>query len=241
MSRKLQDVFFRKAKAEGYLARSAYKLLELQKQHRIIPSGATGPKAFPQRCNRSVWMPVADSSYIADGNVLDLGCSPGAWLQVAAESTSGQIIGIDLKVRLSNVLVYQAICLVYQAICMPPAYIIYRLQECTIPPGLDKQQVRVLRADAGKLKKADLFPFCQVSLCTITLSAALECSDHHHLACASFLLQGFHAVLSDLCHATIGNSAADAARSLQLGTTAAMLAVGTSFPELGTFCSAALQ
>ena len=100
MSRKLQDVFFKKAKAEGYLARSAYKLLELQKQHRIIPSGATGPKAFPQRCHRSVSVPLADSSFFADGNVLDLGCSPGAWLQVAAESTSGQIVGIDLKVRL---------------------------------------------------------------------------------------------------------------------------------------------
>ena len=41
MSRKLQDAFFKRAKAEGYLARSAYKLLELQKQHQIIPSGVT--------------------------------------------------------------------------------------------------------------------------------------------------------------------------------------------------------
>jgi len=39
MSRKLQDVFFKQAKKEGYLARSAYKLLEIQKEYRVISKG----------------------------------------------------------------------------------------------------------------------------------------------------------------------------------------------------------
>lgn len=64
------DHFFKQAKAQGYLARSAYKLLEIQKRHRVIPQG---------------------------GTVLDLGCSPGAWLQVAIESAASLVVGIDLK------------------------------------------------------------------------------------------------------------------------------------------------
>jgi hypothetical protein len=39
MSRKLQDLFFKQAKKEGYLARSAYKLLEIQKEYRVISGG----------------------------------------------------------------------------------------------------------------------------------------------------------------------------------------------------------
>lgn len=70
--RVLHDPYFKKAKAEGYLARSAYKLIEIQERKRLIPKG---------------------------GRVLDLGCAPGAWLQVASELTgpSGTIVGIDLK------------------------------------------------------------------------------------------------------------------------------------------------
>lgn len=70
--RVLHDEFFKKAKDEGYLARSAYKLQELAQRHRLVPRG---------------------------GRVLDLGCAPGAWLQVAAEITgpSGVVVGIDLK------------------------------------------------------------------------------------------------------------------------------------------------
>ncbi len=62
------------AKKEGYIARSAYKLMEIQQKHKIIPPG---------------------------GAVLDLGCSPGAWLQVACQSIGppnkgGAVVGIDL-------------------------------------------------------------------------------------------------------------------------------------------------
>lgn len=67
-----KDRFFHKAKAEGFLARSAYKLDEIQKKHRILKSGD--------------W-------------VLDLGAAPGAWSQVACKivGPQGRVIGLDLK------------------------------------------------------------------------------------------------------------------------------------------------
>lgn len=70
--RVLHDEYFRKAKAEGYLARSAYKLLEIQKRRDIIREGQA---------------------------VLDLGCAPGSWLQVASElvGPAGLVVGIDLS------------------------------------------------------------------------------------------------------------------------------------------------
>jgi 23S rRNA (uridine2552-2'-O)-methyltransferase len=70
--RELHDPYFKKAKAEGYLARSAYKLKEINDRKRLLGKGA---------------------------RVLDLGCAPGAWLQVAAEivGPSGVVVGIDLQ------------------------------------------------------------------------------------------------------------------------------------------------
>ncbi|MFO0858477.1 MAG: RlmE family RNA methyltransferase [Phycisphaerales bacterium] len=69
--RTLHDEFFLKAKAEGYAARSAYKLLEIQERKRLLRRGNA---------------------------VLDLGCAPGSWLQVAAElvGDDGVVVGIDL-------------------------------------------------------------------------------------------------------------------------------------------------
>ena len=57
--REIHDHFFQQAKREGYVARSAYKLKEIQERRKIIHRG---------------------------DRVLDLGCAPGAWLQVANES-----------------------------------------------------------------------------------------------------------------------------------------------------------
>lgn len=70
--RVLHDQYFRMAKAEGYLARSAYKLKEIQERRRLFGPGA---------------------------RVLDLGCAPGAWVQVAVEVVGprGVVVGIDLK------------------------------------------------------------------------------------------------------------------------------------------------
>jgi 23S rRNA (uridine2552-2'-O)-methyltransferase len=85
--RKLHDKFFKQAKAEGYVARSAYKLIEINEKKRLIRRGA---------------------------KVLDLGCAPGSWLQVVEEivGARGAAVGVDLqRVDLSfgpNVHVLQA-------------------------------------------------------------------------------------------------------------------------------------
>ena len=70
--RKLHDKYFKQAKREGYVARSAYKLLEIQQRRKLIRKG---------------------------DRVLDLGCSPGSWLQVAEKiiGEEGTLVGIDLK------------------------------------------------------------------------------------------------------------------------------------------------
>ncbi len=67
-----KDRFFHKAKAEGYLARSAYKLDEVQKKFRLLSPGDF---------------------------VLDLGAAPGAWSQVACKvvGANGRVVGLDLK------------------------------------------------------------------------------------------------------------------------------------------------
>jgi len=69
--RVLHDEYFHKAKREGYVARSAYKLLEVNEKKRLIRRG---------------------------DRVLDLGCAPGSWLQVARDivGPKGEIIGVDL-------------------------------------------------------------------------------------------------------------------------------------------------
>jgi 23S rRNA (uridine2552-2'-O)-methyltransferase len=66
-----KDAFYHKAKREGYRARSAYKLLELNREFHILKPG-----------NR----------------VVELGSWPGGWVQVAAElvGNTGKVIGIDL-------------------------------------------------------------------------------------------------------------------------------------------------
>ncbi|KAG0473683.1 hypothetical protein HPP92_015540 [Vanilla planifolia] len=71
----LQDFYCREAQRLGYVARSAFKLLQMQKQFKLIGAG---------------------------DSVLDLGCAPGAWLQVACQSLGplekgGAVVGVDLK------------------------------------------------------------------------------------------------------------------------------------------------
>ncbi|GJQ29193.1 MAG: 23S rRNA (uridine(2552)-2'-O)-methyltransferase [Phycisphaerae bacterium] len=70
--RQLHDRYFKQAKAEGYAARSAYKLIEINESRRLI-----------RRNDR----------------VLDLGCAPGSWLQVAQEVVGehGRVVGVDLQ------------------------------------------------------------------------------------------------------------------------------------------------
>lgn len=70
-SRKRSDHWTRKAKDEGYAARSVYKLVEIDKRFPVFARG--------QR-------------------VLDLGCSPGSWSRYARQriGSGGLLVGIDL-------------------------------------------------------------------------------------------------------------------------------------------------
>jgi len=72
MARDVHDHYFRLAKKEGYRSRAAYKLIELDERRRLLRKG---------------------------DRVLDCGCAPGSWLQVAAHRVGarGHIVGIDLK------------------------------------------------------------------------------------------------------------------------------------------------
>jgi 23S rRNA (uridine2552-2'-O)-methyltransferase len=66
------DSYYKKAKKEGYRARSAYKLEQLSKKYKLIKAG---------------------------NKVIDLGSAPGSWLQILQElvGEKGIVIGVDLK------------------------------------------------------------------------------------------------------------------------------------------------
>ena len=67
-----RDSWRKQAKASGYRARSAFKLKQIQERHKIIT---------------------------LDDSVLDVGCHPGGWAQVAVElvGKKGKVVGVDLK------------------------------------------------------------------------------------------------------------------------------------------------
>ena len=67
-----KDHLYKQAKEQGYRSRAAYKLMELDKKHRLLRQGM---------------------------RVLDLGCYPGGWLQIALEKVGpkGIVIGVDLR------------------------------------------------------------------------------------------------------------------------------------------------
>jgi 23S rRNA (uridine2552-2'-O)-methyltransferase len=69
IERQLQDPYVRKAKEAGYRSRAAYKLLEIDEEAHILKRG--------QR-------------------VVDLGCAPGGWVQVALFKGAAEVVGIDL-------------------------------------------------------------------------------------------------------------------------------------------------
>ena len=79
-----KDYYRKRSKEEGYRSRSAYKLIQLNESYHILKPGST---------------------------VVDVGCAPGGWLQVArkAVSRSGRIIGVDIKkvVQLEGVTILQ--------------------------------------------------------------------------------------------------------------------------------------
>jgi 23S rRNA (uridine2552-2'-O)-methyltransferase len=67
-----QDFYYRKAKAQGLRARSAFKIEEIVRRHKFLATGQA---------------------------VLDLGAAPGGFLQVLAEAVGerGVAVGVDLE------------------------------------------------------------------------------------------------------------------------------------------------
>ncbi len=80
LERQLNDPYVQRARAEGFRSRAAFKLIELDDRERFLRPGA---------------------------RVVDLGCAPGGWLQVAVERVNalglrpgrpvGRVLGIDLQ------------------------------------------------------------------------------------------------------------------------------------------------
>lgn len=80
LSRQLNDPYVQRAKKDGYRGRAAYKILELDDKFRFLVPGA---------------------------RVVDLGCAPGGWCQIAAKRVNalgdrkgkeiGTVLGVDLQ------------------------------------------------------------------------------------------------------------------------------------------------
>ena len=72
VNRQKRDIFVRKSKIEGFRARSAYKLIEINEKFKILKGGMI---------------------------VVDIGAAPGSWSQYASRivKNSGHVISIDLK------------------------------------------------------------------------------------------------------------------------------------------------
>ncbi|MCB5409312.1 RlmE family RNA methyltransferase [Pseudogemmobacter faecipullorum] len=80
LERQLNDPYVQRAKREGYRGRAAFKIMELDDRYGFLKPGA---------------------------RVVDLGCAPGGWCQVAvprinalgenAKKPQGRIIGVDLQ------------------------------------------------------------------------------------------------------------------------------------------------
>ena len=66
----IQDAYFKKAKQEGFRARSIYKIKEIDEKFHLIKK---------------------------EDHILDLGCAPGSWLQYFSKKTKGNIYGFDLQ------------------------------------------------------------------------------------------------------------------------------------------------
>ncbi len=72
MARHLNDPFVQASKAEGFVSRAAYKLIEINDKYKILKP---------------------------DSVILDVGCCPGSWLQaiwITIKSKNSLLVGIDL-------------------------------------------------------------------------------------------------------------------------------------------------
>lgn len=182
---------------QGYLSRAAYKLLQLDDKHGVLP-----------RSHGST--------------VLDLGCFPGAWLQVACQrlgprEREGRVVGIDLKAMERPATLCDDRVMVRRCRCCR------RRRRCclrcscksflTIAASIDSSPDRNLigshvanRHAASRVRAASLVGVLQVYQADAT---SLLPPDLRPFA-------PFNAVLSDMCHDTSGSDVADVGRSLAL-------------------------
>ena len=71
VNKQRRDIYVRQSKVDGYRARSAYKLIEIDEKFKIFKGGI---------------------------NVIDIGAAPGSWSQYASKVIkNGKLISIDLK------------------------------------------------------------------------------------------------------------------------------------------------
>ena len=71
INKQRRDIYVRQSKVDGYRARSAYKLIEIDEKFKIFKGGLS---------------------------VIDIGAAPGSWSQYALKaSKSGKLISVDLK------------------------------------------------------------------------------------------------------------------------------------------------
>ena len=71
VNKQRRDIYVRQSKVDGYRARSAYKLMEIDEKFKIFKGGLS---------------------------VIDIGAAPGSWSQYAMKiAKSGKLISIDLK------------------------------------------------------------------------------------------------------------------------------------------------
>ncbi len=71
VNKQRRDTYVRQSKVDGYRARSAYKLIEIDEKFKIFKGGLT---------------------------VIDIGAAPGSWSQYASKvAKNGKLISIDLK------------------------------------------------------------------------------------------------------------------------------------------------
>jgi len=69
LERQLNDPYVAEAKAKGYRSRAAFKLSEIDDRFHLLKRGS---------------------------RVIDLGCAPGGWVQIALQRGVGTIVGVDL-------------------------------------------------------------------------------------------------------------------------------------------------
>jgi len=71
LNRQINDPYVKAAKTMGYRSRAAFKLAEIDDRFHLIRPGC---------------------------RVIDLGCAPGGWVQIALERGAGTVVGVDLLI-----------------------------------------------------------------------------------------------------------------------------------------------